>query len=68
VFANEVERVEGTPEPGSIVAVYYGDGKWAGTGYFNAQSQIMVRLLSREKAEEINDGIFPKKAGKLLAL
>jgi 23S rRNA (cytosine1962-C5)-methyltransferase len=61
VFANEVERVEGTPEPGSIVAVYYGDGKWAGTGYFNAQSQIMVRLLSREKAEEINDAFFLKK-------
>ena len=61
VFANEVERVEGTPEPGSIVAVYYGDGKWAGTGYFNAQSQIMVRLLSRERTEEINDAFFLKK-------
>jgi 23S rRNA (cytosine1962-C5)-methyltransferase len=61
VFANEVERVEGTPEPGSIVAVYYGDGKWAGSGYFNAQSQIMVRLLSRERGEEITDAFFLKK-------
>lgn len=61
VFANEVERVEGTPEPGAIVSVYYGDGKWAGTGYFNAQSQIMVRLLSRDKSEEINDTFFLKR-------
>src|SRR5215204_2808926 len=61
VFANEVERVEGSPEPGAVVAVFYGDGKYAGTGYFNAQSQIMVRLLSRDKNEEINDAFFLKK-------
>jgi 23S rRNA (cytosine1962-C5)-methyltransferase len=61
VFANEVETVEGTPEPGAVVAVYYGDGKFAGTGYFNAQSQIMVRLLSRDKTEEINEAFFLKK-------
>lgn len=61
VFANEIERVEGEPEPGATVQVYYGDGKWAGTGYFNAGSQIMVRLLSRDKNEEINDAFFLKK-------
>jgi len=61
VFANEVETVEGTPEPGAIVHVFYGDGKFAGTGYFNAQSQIMVRLLSRDRNVEINDAFFLKK-------
>lgn len=60
IFANEVDRVAGSPEPGAVVDVFYGDGKWAGRGYFNAQSQIMVRLLTREK-EEINDGFFLKK-------
>jgi 23S rRNA (cytosine1962-C5)-methyltransferase len=61
VFANEVERVEGTPEPAAIVDVFYADGKWAGKGYFNAQSQIMVRLLTREKGEDINNAFFLKK-------
>ena len=61
IFANEVDRVEGSPEPGATVSVWYGDGKFAGTGYYNAQSQIMVRLLTRDRNEEINDAFFLKK-------
>ena len=61
VFSNEVEKIEGAPDPGSIVEVFYHDGKFAGKGYYNHQSQIIVRLLTREKAMEINDGFFLKK-------
>jgi 23S rRNA (cytosine1962-C5)-methyltransferase len=61
IFANEVEKVEGTPEPGAIVEVYYHDGKFVGKGYFNQQSQIMVRLLTRERGETINDDFFLRK-------
>lgn len=61
IFANEVEKVEGTPAAGDIVDVFYGDGKFAGKGYFNAQSQIMVRLLSRERQAEINEDFFLQK-------
>lgn len=61
IFANEVDKVEGTPEPGAIVDVFYGDGKFCGKGYFNQQSQIMVRLLTREKNVEINEAFFLHK-------
>lgn len=61
IFANEVERIEGTPEPGSVVEVYFHDGKFAGKGYFNAQSQITVRLLTADKKAEINDDFFLQK-------
>jgi len=61
IFANEVDKVEGDPEPGGIVDVFYGDGKFCGKGYFNQQSQIMVRLLSREKNTVINESFFLKK-------
>ena len=61
IFANEVDKVEGSPEPGAIVDVFYGDGKFCGKGYFNQQSQIMVRLLTREKGTEINDAFFLNK-------
>ncbi|MBD0284468.1 MAG: class I SAM-dependent rRNA methyltransferase [Flavisolibacter sp.] len=61
IFANEVERTEGSPPPGDIVEVFYGDGKFCGKGYFNQQSQIMVRLLTRKKEETINDAFFLKK-------
>ncbi len=61
IFSNEVEKIEGSPEPGGTVEVYYHDGKFAGKGYFNQQSQIIVRLLTREKNVEINEGFFLKK-------
>lgn len=61
IFANEVDKVEGSPEPGAIVDVFYGDGKFCGKGYFNQQSQIMVRLLTRDKNTEINEAFFLHK-------
>lgn len=61
IFANEVEKTEGSPAPGDIVEVFYGDGKFCGKGYFNQQSQIMVRLLTRKKEDTINDAFFLKK-------
>jgi 23S rRNA (cytosine1962-C5)-methyltransferase len=61
IFANEVEQVEGSPEEGSIVDVYYHDGKFTGKGYINQQSQIMVRLLSRKKTDVIDEDFFLNK-------
>src|SRR5438309_2834319 len=61
IFANEVEKVEGSPEAGSIVEVYFHDGKFAGKGYFNAQSQLMVRLLTTDKKADINENFFLQK-------
>ncbi len=58
IFANEVERVEGNPEEGAIIDVFYHDGKFVGKGYINQQSQIMVRLLSRQRNEVINENFF----------
>jgi len=61
IFANEIEKVEGNPEPGGIVDVYFADGKFAGKGYFNQQSQIVVRLLTTDKKTEIKDDFFLNK-------
>jgi 23S rRNA (cytosine1962-C5)-methyltransferase len=57
IFANEVDQVTGTVEPGDIVDVYFADEKFAGRGYINPKSQILVRLLTRKK-EEINEAFF----------
>jgi 23S rRNA (cytosine1962-C5)-methyltransferase len=61
IYANEVEKLEGDPTPGSIVDVFYADGKFAGRGYFNAQSQIMVRLLTRNRNTPIDEAFFLQK-------
>jgi 23S rRNA (cytosine1962-C5)-methyltransferase len=61
IFANEVEKIEGEPADGSIADVYFHDGKFAGKGYFNRQSQIIVRLLTQDKKTEINEAFFLEK-------
>src|SRR5688572_3839747 len=61
IFANEVEKIEGSPAAGDVVEVYYHDGKFAGKGYFNQQSQIIVRLLTRDKAEIVDDAFFLRR-------
>ncbi len=58
IFANEVEKMDGGIEAGDIVEVFFYDGKFAGKGYINPKSQIIVRLLTRNKKDEINEQFF----------
>jgi 23S rRNA (cytosine1962-C5)-methyltransferase len=57
IFNNEVEKIVGPVTAGDIVEVYYSDDQFAGRGYINPASQIIVRLLTRKK-EEINADFF----------
>lgn len=67
VFANEVNTVEGAPAGGETVEVFTHDKKFMGRGYINPKSQIMVRLLTRNKNEEINDDFFYNRLKKAWA-
>lgn len=64
VFANEVQGIEGAVGAGDIVRVEAHDGKYIGTGYINPQSQIVVRILSRDPKEVIDDNFFYKRIAK----
>ena len=57
IYGNEVERIDGPVDGGDIVSVFYGDGKFAGKGYINPKSQILVRLLTR-KDEPIDENFI----------
>lgn len=61
IFANEVDKVDEDIKPGGIVNVYNSKKEFVGKGYYNAQSQIQVRLLSRERDEIINKTFFENK-------
>lgn len=58
IFGNEIATIEGEPKPGDIVEVFTHDKKFIGKGYINPKSQIMVRLLTRNEKEIINDQFF----------
>ncbi len=58
IFNNEVEKVEGDLAGGETVTVFTYDKKFVGKGYYNPKSQIVVRLLSRDKKDDINEQFF----------
>lgn len=58
IFNNEVEKVEGEVSGGEITEVFSHDKKFIGKGYINPKSQILVRLLTRQKSTDINEDFF----------
>lgn len=59
VFDNEIESVMGDFEDGDIVVVHDYDGYGMGRGYINRHSKIRIRMLTRNKDQEI-DAAFLK--------
>jgi 23S rRNA (cytosine1962-C5)-methyltransferase len=64
IFNNEVDKVEGNPQGGEVVEVFTHDKKFVGKGYINPKSQILVRLLTRNKKDEINEAYFLEQIKK----
>jgi len=67
IFGNEANKgkaLDSAARAGEIVDVYTHDKIFIGRGYINPQSQIMVRLLTRDKNEEINESFFFKRIQK----
>ena len=67
IFGNEVntgKALDAAAKAGEIVEVYSHDKKFIGKGYINPQSQIMVRLLTRDKNEMINEEFFLNRINK----
>jgi len=67
IFGNEVNKgkaLDSAAKVGEIVDVYTHDKKFIGRGYVNPQSQIMVRLLTRDKNEQINEAFFLNRIQK----
>jgi 23S rRNA (cytosine1962-C5)-methyltransferase len=61
IFSNEVDKVTGSPAGGEIADVFTHDKKFIGRGYINPKSQILVRLLTRERQDVINDDFFTRR-------
>ena len=67
IFGYEVntgKALDAAAKPGEIVNVFTHDKKFMGRGYINPQSQIMVRLLTRDKDELIDDQFFINRIEK----
>jgi 23S rRNA (cytosine1962-C5)-methyltransferase len=64
IFGNEIDKVDDQADAGDILTVYTYDKRFIGKGYFNPHSQIAIRLLTRDKNENINENFFYEKIKK----
>lgn len=55
VYDNEVERIEGEPLDGDVVSVHDYNGFCLGKGFLNRRSKLRVRMLTRNRNQEIDE-------------
>ena len=67
VFSNEIGSIEGNPENGDLIEVYDSKNNLLGTGFFNKNSLISVRILSGDKIDNLYD-LFKRKLLSALEL
>ncbi len=64
IFSNEINLMDDELKEGDIAAVFSHEEKFIGKGYVNPKSMITIRLLTRDKNEEINDAFFLQRIQK----
>ncbi len=55
IFDNEIASLEGSYENGDILEVRDFDGYFLGKGFINDASKIRIRMMTRNKDQEINE-------------
>jgi 23S rRNA (cytosine1962-C5)-methyltransferase len=61
IYDNEVASIMGTFENGEVVLVRDFDGYPMGRGYINTNSKILVRMLTRNADQEIDEAFLEKR-------
>lgn len=61
VFAQAVARVTGAPEAGAEVLVTDPDGRALGRGFWSPDSAIVVRLLTRDATQKLDEGLIDRR-------
>ncbi len=67
IFSGAIKTVRGDPAPGGLVRLADDSGRFLAWGYWNAQSQIRVRLLSWDEGEAIDDDFWRRRLTRAIA-
>jgi len=61
VYADEVVSLSEPPENGALADVYSQKGKYLGTGFYNQNSKIRVRIVSKNANDRFDDAFWERK-------
>jgi 23S rRNA (cytosine1962-C5)-methyltransferase len=67
IFSNEIGEIDGAPEPGGLVDVTDSRGAFLGRAYWNPQSLIAARVLTRGR-DPIDTAFFVRRIERALRL
>ncbi|HWS29785.1 MAG TPA: class I SAM-dependent rRNA methyltransferase [Clostridia bacterium] len=61
VYGEEITELDGKPENGDIVDVLTKKGRWLGTGFYNDNSKIRIRIISRNTNDRFDEAFFERR-------
>ncbi|MCA9977986.1 MAG: class I SAM-dependent methyltransferase [Anaerolineales bacterium] len=67
VFSGAISQIVGSPQPGEVVSVLDGNGRFLAHAYYNPHSQIRGRILSWEENETIDENFWHSKLQRAIA-
>ena len=67
VYSGAIADTEGGPQPGDIIDIRAHAGEWLGRGYYNPQSQIVVRILTWDPSQAIDSDFWRHRLQAALA-
>lgn len=66
IFSNEIREAVGEKCPGCATEVYDSEGRFIGTGFYNPNSLISVRLLSRQRIDIDSESFYRERIEQAL--
>lgn len=64
IYDNEIAWVDELCTQGSVVKVTDHDGAFVAKGFFNGESKIVVRCLTRDEKEEVDEDFFRRRIAR----
>ena len=61
VYDGELKEINGTPENGELVDVLGSSGQYLGTGLYNDNSKIKIRIISRNANDKFDTAFFERR-------
>ncbi len=61
IYDTEVQSLDGDVEDGDLVDVINEKGRFIGTGFYNSNSKIRIRLISRNANDRFDEAFFERR-------